>query len=160
MDYPTVFSTADIIVHDSQGNFIVGRKTKDGAKWRFPGGFVDPELDSCYLDAAVREATEELSFEFLPFEAEFVYLGDYEIQDSRYVDTPHTVFTNLYAVHMDNIDGVFSAGDDLEEICTLNMSSVDGKWSALEHVIAEHQELLRVFINYFKTTFYEDTTFN
>ena len=152
MDYPTVFSTADIIVHDNQGRFIVGRKAKDGAKWRFPGGFVDPELDSCYLDAAVREAGEELLFDFSEYKDEFVYLGDYEINDSRYVDTPHTVFTNLYAVKMDSLD-LFAAGDDLDEISIMDLLSVAGDWAQEEHIIREHQEILEVFIDYFKNTY-------
>jgi len=41
--YPTVFSTADILVYDKHGNVLLGRKEKDGAKWRLPGGFTDPE---------------------------------------------------------------------------------------------------------------------
>ena len=155
MDYPTVFSTADIIVHDDQGRFVVGRKAEDGAKWRLPGGFTDPQQDTCYLDTAVREATEELVFNFEAYQGEFVYLGDYEIQDKRYRDTPHTVFTNLYAVKMDSLD-LFAAGDDLDEISILELSSVMGEWAVAEHVIKEHHELVNVYLDYFLNSDYSE----
>lgn len=155
--YPTVFSTADIIVHDDQGNFIVGRKAQDKDKWRLPGGFIDPELDGCYLDGAVREASEELSQDFIELASEFVYLGDYEIQDSRYKDTPHTVFTNLYAVKVDYSDE-FSAGDDLDVISILKMDSVLEEWGRSEHIITEHQKLVAVYVDYFLNSSYSEDT--
>lgn len=155
MEYPTVFSTADIVVHDDQGRFVVGRKAKDGAKWRLPGGFTDPEQDTCYLDTAVREATEELVFDFNGHRGEFVYLGDYEVHDERYINTPHTVFTNLYAVKVDSLD-LFAAGDDLDEISILDLGSVLGEWAMSEHIISEHHHLVNVYLDYFLNSSYAE----
>lgn len=155
MEHPTVFSTADIIVHDDQGNFIVGQKAKDGAKWRLPGGFVDPQLDTCYLDAAVREASEELCFDFTEHIREFVYLGDYEVEDERYKDTEHTIFTNLYAVRVESLNEL-AAGDDLDKICTLSLSSVMGKWCTEEHIIKEHHHLVTAYLDYFLNSSYAE----
>lgn len=150
MDYPTTFSTADILVYDADGNYILGRKEKDGSRCRLPGGFVDPALDTCYLDAAVREAFEELKFNFEPFRDEFVYLGDFPIEDERYRDTEHNVITNLYAVQIPDLS-VLSAGDDLKSIHVFNPLSVAPRgWILENHIIEEHRELMKVALDYLK----------
>jgi len=157
MDHPTVFGTADILVYNSSGHFILGRKEKDGAKWRLPGGFTDPLKDKCYLDCAVREAGEELTFDFIPHAHDFVYLGDYEVQDERYKDTEHTVFTNLYAVKMDNLD-LFAAGDDLKELTIMDFNSICSPWSRQEHFITPHQPLMEVLLKHLTTELHENST--
>ena len=155
--YPTVFSTADVLVYDKHGNILLGQKEKDGAKYRIPGGFTDPGLDTCYLDTAIREATEELSFDFSDLEHEFVYLGDFEVEDARYKDTPHTIFTNLYVVQVDDLS-VFEAGDDLKKTTVIDFATISSNWGLEEHVIVEHQKLVKVFINFFNHAFHGDTS--
>ena len=55
--YPCALATVDIAVtrsHNGTQEILLGRK-KNATKWRFPGGFVDPQQDPDFIHAAYRE---------------------------------------------------------------------------------------------------------
>lgn len=63
--------------------------------WRFPGGFVDPELDSSTEDAVIRELYEETHAKI---SGEPMYLGSTKvILDERFKDKKDKIITSFYA---------------------------------------------------------------
>ena len=58
--FPTVFTTVDIaVIRMDPLSILLGRKTIDNGKWRFPGGFTDP-TDQTFEASAMREVSEEI----------------------------------------------------------------------------------------------------
>ena len=59
---PIAYPAVDIAIVDfgaeEDSIILVGKPDED--LWRFPGGFFDPEVDTCFEDAAAREGGEEV----------------------------------------------------------------------------------------------------
>lgn len=103
-------------------SIILGRKANDPKnKLRFPGGFVDPEKDECFEQAAKREASEEISCEI----DNLRYLGSTKVNDWRYKKEVNKIMTSLFIA--DYIFGEIKAGDDLAEVIEIPISIVEGK---------------------------------
>ncbi len=108
--YPTSFQTVDMVIrHSIRPQVIVGRKPGED-KWRFPGGFVDPNDLTLEL-AAKREAKEEVGDIEI---GDIRYVASARVEDHRYRKSKHKVMTTLFVGTY--IFGPIKAGDDLEEV--------------------------------------------
>lgn len=115
--YPTSYQTVDVAILNHNGTeVLLGRKTKDGGGWRFPGGFVSP-TDQSLEDAVLREAREETGLEVGNPE----YIGSYRINDYRYTGTDK-IMTAFFALRL--MFGPAVASDDLDEVA----------WFPIEHL--------------------------
>ena len=113
LPWPTSFSTVDVaVVSKDKTKLLLGRKTgKD--YWVFPGGFTDPSSESDQEDA-IRELFEETNIRAKV--SELKYIGNYNIEDLRYINTQHKIRTHFYMVIKDEKTCGANAGDDLEMV--------------------------------------------
>lgn len=136
--FPTAFNTVDIFCL-VDGKVLLGKKKQDGNKWRFPGGFVDPN-DQNILSAAIREFYEETKCMFhAPTK-----LFDRRIEDSRYVGTPHSVITHVYLIR--KISGTPEASDDLDQLTWMPLDNLRNY--SKEILIPNHNILFQEIRNY------------
>jgi bifunctional NMN adenylyltransferase/nudix hydrolase len=135
--FPTVYPTVDIAVfRNSKQELMLARKPNE-TKYRFPGGFTDPE-DESFEEAAMRELFEESGI----FEVDdFVYVGSARILDWRYRDSSDTIITHLYACTL--LDGEAVASDDIAELRWFDMSRISP-----DIFVPEHRELLNLLLEY------------
>lgn len=107
--YPTVFPTVDVAIM-RDGKVLLGRKQRDGGKWRFIGGFVAPS-DTSMAQAALREAREETGLEV----GDPDYIGSCQIDDYRYPKTgSDRIMTSFFSVRY--LFGAAVAADDISEV--------------------------------------------
>jgi bifunctional NMN adenylyltransferase/nudix hydrolase len=92
--YPIVYSTVDVIIRNSAGEYLVGRK---GDKYAFVGGFVDKE-DASLLQAAERELKEETAIE-----TSLRYFDSIKIADPRYSKTKDSIMTHIFLGRWDKL---------------------------------------------------------
>lgn len=113
LPWPTSFSTVDIaVMSKDKSKLLLGRKPgKD--YWVFPGGFCDPSSESDQEDA-IRELFEETNIRAKV--SELKYIGNYNIEDLRYINTQHKIRTHFYMVIKDEKTCGANAGDDLEMV--------------------------------------------
>lgn len=142
--YPTALTTVDAIV--MSGNAILLGKKHGETLWRLPGGFVDPKLDVNYKAAVIRECEEEInlkSSDILSIE----YLGNSKVNDWRYINSKHKVFTNVFKIILSaNQPLDLVAGDDLEKIQWYHLNHDDSDFSKLStQIIPEHFKLIQLF---------------
>ena len=145
--FPTAFMTVDMVVI-KEGKIYLGQKIIDGKLYRFPGGFVDPK-DSCIEEAACHELYEEFGI----FPKKMTRLFDKRIDDSRYVNTPHSLITTVFLV--EDFVGVPTAGDDLNAVYEIELNKLlyanDFKPSIINsnyHLIPNHKILMKETIKY------------
>lgn len=136
---PIDFSTVDVaILTSDRTQILLGQKRNDAGRWRFPGGFMDPQ-DPSRKFAAKREVREECG----DIEIEITdHLGDYQVNDFRYRDEPDSIRTDLFlATH---VFGAPRAGDDLAAV----------KWfpieDLLDRLIDNHKPLGQVVLEHLK----------
>lgn len=77
--FACAYQTVDVAIVDDNGRLLMGRKPNE-TKWRFIGGFSDPNSNSLEADAR-RETQEETGVEI----DQITYLGSMKINDSRYL---------------------------------------------------------------------------
>jgi bifunctional NMN adenylyltransferase/nudix hydrolase len=114
--YPNVLSTVDLAILDETmtGLCLIhkdGDETEDGKwLWRFPGGFLTPNVDKNKKIAALREGLEETSLDVHSIE----YINSFAIDDWRLAGEPDQVFTDFFMGI--NSSGVAKAQDDADEV--------------------------------------------
>ncbi len=130
--YPTVYQTVDVIIEKviditagyvlqtGQGaqvpvykkELLLGRKKadKDG-KWRFIGGFLDPQRDKCLEDAAMNEAYEETGGVALEPPK---YVTSVMVDDWRYRKEVDKIVTAVFRCKY--MYGKPKASDDIDEL--------------------------------------------
>lgn len=98
LEYPIAFHTTDFALvrkHPETGKFQVLMIQKSNEVetnfWRFPGGFVDPKDDSI-KNAAKRELKEETCY----IAGITMFVTDSKIDDPRYRDSDHAIFTSFF----------------------------------------------------------------
>ena len=108
--YTKVYPTVDIVLfRNSKTEILLGKKSTNN-KWRFVGGFADPEDDS-YETAAKRELTEECG----EIEtSEMTYETSRKINDWRYRNEADKIITLLFSC--DYISGTPAAQDDIIDL--------------------------------------------
>lgn len=136
--YPHAQAAVDIaVLKITTSSILLGRKANE-TKWRLPGGFVDPQQDESYEEAAKRELMEECgSFEISHPE----YLMSKQVDDYRYKDLPDKIYTSLYSCIY--IFGKPVAGDDLAEVKWFSIKDLLKDDYIKEHVMQEHIELVK-----------------
>jgi bifunctional NMN adenylyltransferase/nudix hydrolase len=106
--FPTAYQTVDIAIVDDNGRLLMGRKPNE-TKWRFIGGFSDPNSISLEADAR-REAAEETGVEV----DGITYLGSLKINDSRYMFEVDCIKTAFFVGKY--IFGRPQGNDDIAEV--------------------------------------------
>jgi bifunctional NMN adenylyltransferase/nudix hydrolase len=106
--FPTAYQTVDIAIVDDNGRLLMGRKPNE-TKWRFIGGFSDPNSTSLEMDAR-REAAEETGVEV----DGITYLGSMKINDSRYMFEVDCIKTAFFVGKY--IYGRPQGNDDIAEV--------------------------------------------
>lgn len=138
--YPTCFTTVDIAVHDEEKKqFLMARKPGE-KKYRFVGGFSDPQSDSFENDA-IRELKEETGLTVT--NDDLSYVGTTKINDWRYRDSVDCIKTILFVAKYQG--GTPQADDDIEEVKWFSVGELSE-----EIVVEEHKvlvELLRTWYN-------------
>lgn len=96
IQFPTVHPCVDIAVIDYSNNrpkVLLAQKTTDPKdKWRFIGGFADPEVSIGYENDAVREAREETGL----YVSDPKYVGSFPINDWRYRNERNKIITTFF----------------------------------------------------------------
>jgi bifunctional NMN adenylyltransferase/nudix hydrolase len=131
--YPKVYPTVDVAIVDGN-RVLLGRKPHQ-EKFRFIGGFADPE-DACYEDAAKREAAEETGLEI----GEVNYIGSARIDDWRYRSERDKIMTLFFKANY--VFGKPEAKDDIAELRWFDRAELTA-----DKLVDEHHELLRLFLN-------------
>lgn len=128
--FPTVYPTVDVAVFRNEMRQVLLARKEHETRYRFPGGFSDPEDDSFEM-AAMRELVEECGDIVVD---NLMYLGSLKVDDWRYRETADGIITHLYACSF--VSGNPSPNDDIAEI----------KWFDVEKIkeelfVPEHKEL-------------------
>jgi bifunctional NMN adenylyltransferase/nudix hydrolase len=115
--FPTSYQTVDVAIVDDAGRLLLGRKPNE-TKWRFIGGFSDPNSPSLESDAR-REASEETGVE-VDF---FTYLGSLKINDSRYIGEVDCIKTVFFVGKY--IFGRPQGNDDIAEVAWIPIKDLN-----------------------------------
>jgi bifunctional NMN adenylyltransferase/nudix hydrolase len=116
--YPKVYPTVDVaLFRNNRSEILLGKKAINN-KWRFVGGFSDPE-DGCYEDAAERELAEECS-EMQTTAMQ--YETSAKINDWRYRSEADKIITLLFSC--DFIDGEPRAQDDIADLAWFKLTDL------------------------------------
>jgi len=115
--YPCAIPTVDIAIFNQDlSKLLLGRKSNEN-KFRFIGGFADPQSDSYEVDAR-REVYEETGMEI----GELHYIGSAKIKDWRYHGETNQIKTLFFmAIY---IFGPARASDDICEIKWFDIDSL------------------------------------
>ncbi len=136
--FPTVYPTVDVAVFKNDFKEVLLARKPNETKFRFPGGFADPD-DESYEMAALRELFEECG----PLEIhDLMYIGSAKIDDWRYRGSSDSVMTHFYVCEL--IEGEPEPDDDIAEL----------RWFDVENLqpglfVAEHRvlfDLMKVFL--------------
>jgi len=97
IQFPTVHPCVDVAIVDRSGDgaprVLVAQKATDPKdKWRFIGGFADPEVSIGYENDAKREAREETGLSVSDLE----YVGSYPVNDWRYRNERNKIITTFF----------------------------------------------------------------
>jgi bifunctional NMN adenylyltransferase/nudix hydrolase len=116
--YTKVYPTVDIaLFRNNKTELLLGKKTINN-KWRFIGGFADPE-DENYESAAKRELTEECGDMQT---SNMTYETSAKINDWRYRSEADKIITLFFSC--DYIDGTAIAQDDIAEVNWFKLADV------------------------------------
>jgi bifunctional NMN adenylyltransferase/nudix hydrolase len=128
--YPTVYSTIDVAIFaEKRTKILLGkRRTEKKDKWRFIGGFVDPN-DNSKETTVRREVSEEApGIEVSTPE----YIGSIRVNDWRYEKEVDKIMTTMYAV--DIIFGKPDAGDDIDDVKFFDYNKLTENDIVEEHI--------------------------
>lgn len=137
--FPTVYPTVDVAVFRNDMSQVLLARKEHETRYRFPGGFSDPD-DESFEIAAMRELVEECGDIIVD---NLMYLGSIKIDDWRYRETADGIITHLYACSF--VSGNPSPNDDIAEI----------KWFDVEKVkeelfVPEHKDLWNMLNDFLK----------
>ena len=134
--FPTAYQTVDIAVLNDKGELLLGRKA-DEKKWRFLGGFSDPNSPSLEADA-YREVSEEAGIEI----GDIRYIGSTLVDDWRYkgeVDKIKTAF--FYSKY---IFGKPEGADDIAEVRWFSKN----EYLNLDNIVSGHHILIKLLTEF------------
>ena len=129
--YPTVYSTIDVaIVNSDFTKVLLGKKEFDD-RYRFIGGFVDIK-DENLVTTVRREAKEETNLEV----DDIRYVSSHKVSDWRYRNEPdRSIMTHFHVAK--KIFGQEKAGDDIKWIDWFDINSLTEV-----DLVGEHYKLL------------------
>lgn len=131
--FPTAFATVDVALLRHDGREVLLARKEAESRWRFPGGFADPDDDSFEM-AALRELVEECGEILIE---NMSYLGSWRMDDWRYRDTMDSVITHFYAC--DHAGGEPVASDDIAELRWVETAKLTP-----EILVPEHRPLAKL----------------
>src|ERR1700761_3234242 len=137
--YTKVYPTVDIAVfRNNKTEILLGKKTTNN-KWRFIGGFADPE-DESYEVAAKRELTEECGDMEI---SEMTYETSAKINDWRYRSEADKIITLLFSCEHEGGEPV--AQDDIIDLSWFKLADVPQMMTA-GNISDEHVDMLNFII--------------
>lgn len=137
--YTKVYPTVDIACfRNNKTEILLGKKATNN-KWRFIGGFADPE-DACYEDAAKRELIEECGEMEI---SEMTYETSRKINDWRYRNEADKIITLLFSC--DYISGSPAAQDDIIDLGWFPVADLP-KMIENQTISPEHVAMFEVII--------------
>lgn len=140
LNHPIVYPTVDCaIFYSNEYTQIYLAKKPNQDKWRFVGGFVDPN-DFSYQQAAIREAFEETGLECKIGE----FVTSMKINDPRYNYKEDKVITTLFTMFPWNDDNA-KPMDDIAELKLFEFDILKE-----EDFVPEHRDLFRFLRNWVK----------
>lgn len=104
--YPVSYQAVDVAVFDENGRVLLVKKPGE-TKWRFIGGFAEPDSESLEEDAK-REAGEETGIEV----GDVQYVGSAKIDDWRYRKSKSKIKSALFSAKY--VFGRAEGADDVE----------------------------------------------
>ncbi len=139
--YDGCHPTVDIAIIDRQKNrMLLGRKPNQ-TKFRFVGGFVDPNMKgskSAYVERnAKREVNEESHLETGKLE----YIDSFQVDDWRYRGETNKIVTLLFKTEY-----VFGAPQPDDDICELQWFDLTKEEKLFSKIVEEHVPLLNSFL--------------
>ncbi|MFN8416991.1 MAG: NUDIX domain-containing protein [Cytophagaceae bacterium] len=134
--YKKVYPTVDVAVfRNNRTEILLGMKAIN-KKWRFIGGFVDPE-DNNYEEAAKRELMEEAgNIEVGPMQYEM----SLRIEDWRYGNESDKIISTVYSC--DFLFGAPSGQDDIMQVKWFHVSELESLLNQNE-TSPEHQKIFQ-----------------
>lgn len=123
--YPVAYTAVDVIVYCKETNEIVlGYKGKDDVNCLI-GGFVDPEKDGNYEQAAKRELLEETH---LDFQRDLHYANNLKVADWRYEGSKSKIFTTVYIAEITKEEmRTMKPGDDIKALFSYKVKPLKEK---------------------------------
>ena len=129
----SAYQTVDVAIVDDKGRLLLGRKPNE-TKWRFIGGFSDPNSPSLEADAR-REAQEETGVAV----DDVKYIFSTKIEDPRYQNEADCIKTAFFSAKY--IFGKPVSNDDIAELKYFTKSEI-----TYDDVIEIHHVLLKKFL--------------
>lgn len=126
--YPTVYTTVDIAIFDEDEKRILLAKKPNEKKYRFVGGFANPDSPSFEADAR-REVSEETHLEI----TEPKYVGSFLIDDWRYKHEQDKIKTILFRAK--KMFGKEEPDDDICELRWFDFESLETSELVYNHRI-------------------------
>lgn len=128
--YPVAYQTVDIAVVNDKNEILLARKPEE-KKWRFIGGFSDPQSESLEMDAR-REVLEEAKIDIDGIK----YIGSTLIDDPRYKDEVDKIKTSFFVAKY--ISGRPEGADDVAEVKWININDLNkNDIEPLHHVLVD-----------------------
>lgn len=140
--FPICYPCVDIAAFSRDGKQILMARKPNENKYRFIGGFVDPE-DKSFEDAAMREFREETSGTI----GHLSYEGSFKVNNWRYRNSEDGITTVLFSAKL--LLGPVQPSDD---ICELKWFDIDG--IERSKIVDEHQPLMDAIVSNFKLKYY------
>ena len=140
--YPTSYQTVDVaIINFDKGELLLGKKLYEN-KFRFVGGFSDPENedDTCLEAVGKREVNEECGYIET---SNYKYICSMRIDDWRYGSSRDKIMTTFFACSY--IFGKCSPRDDIHELQWFDINALTEDMFEQEHI-----QLYKELINYLK----------
>jgi bifunctional NMN adenylyltransferase/nudix hydrolase len=142
--FPTAFGAVDVAIIDRKHNrLLLGRKPHQ-SKFRFVGGFLDPDtnaLEGDFLEInARREVKEETTLEV----GNLKYLASFLINDWRYRNERDKIYSTLFVA--DYTFGRPDARDDIDELRWFDIDTIKES-----DVVEEHKYLIKTLLNSLKS---------
>ncbi|MDR6945074.1 NUDIX hydrolase [Mucilaginibacter pocheonensis] len=141
--YTKVYPTVDIACfRNNKTEILLGKKATNN-KWRFIGGFADPE-DDCYEAAAKRELMEECGEMEI---GKMTYETSHKINDWRYRNEADKIITLLFSC--DFISGSPAAQDDIIDLDWFAVADLP-KMIENQIISPEHLQMFEVIITRYR----------
>lgn len=132
--YPTSYQAVDIAIYNDDGQVLMAKKPNE-TKFRFIGGFADPNSESLEADAR-REVQEEAGIEI----SDPKYMGSLRVNDWRYANEQDKIKTVFFLAKY--IFGNPEGADDIELVKWFNPKDLSA-----DNVVVTHLPLLEMFKN-------------